>query len=79
MPDHIKQEIFLGMKPILEDWCGHELTQTALYGKNLSLSHFIHSCFKGIRIYTHGSTLQNHVDRPDTHVVSGILNIQQVL
>ena len=48
------------MKPLLEEWCEHKLEPTAAYGP---------------REYRRGSSLRNHVDREDTHVISCILHI----
>jgi hypothetical protein len=62
LPDSTKRYIFNQIRPLLEEWSGIKLEGTALYG---------------VRLYTDGSTLQNHVDRPDTHVVSAIMNIAQ--
>mmetsp|Transcript_3198 Transcript_3198/g.9260 ORF Transcript_3198/g.9260 Transcript_3198/m.9260 type:complete len:542 (-) Transcript_3198:1506-3131(-) len=35
------------------------------------------SAIYGIRIYTEGSSLIDHVDRPDTHIISAIINVAQ--
>mmetsp|Transcript_5193 Transcript_5193/g.7800 ORF Transcript_5193/g.7800 Transcript_5193/m.7800 type:complete len:252 (-) Transcript_5193:66-821(-) len=58
----LKPYIFNGLKPILEEWSGVELVQTACYG---------------IRAYTNGSWLSNHVDTQSTHVISVIINVDQ--
>jgi prolyl 4-hydroxylase len=58
----LKPQIFDQLKPILEEWSGVPLTQTACYG---------------IRAYTNGSWLANHVDTRGTHVVSVIINVDQ--
>ncbi|CAM9548394.1 unnamed protein product [Chrysoparadoxa australica] len=58
----LKPRVFNGIKPILEEWSGHELEQTACYG---------------VRIYTKGSWLATHVDRRSTHAVSVIVNVDQ--
>jgi len=43
-----KKKIWDGMRPILEEWVGHRLVETSLYG---------------IRIYKDGAILSSHVDR----------------
>lgn len=58
----MKPAIWAGLKPILEDWSGISLTPTACYG---------------IRAYSGGSWLANHVDTRNTHVISAIMNIKQ--
>lgn len=35
------------------------------------------SAIYGIRVYRRGSTLFNHVDRRDTHIISAIINVAQ--
>ena len=46
----------------MEAWSGVKLQNSAVYG---------------IRVYRRGSTLFNHVDRSDTHIISAILNVDQ--
>ena len=48
------------MKPLLEEWSGTELAMGQVYG---------------LRVYTNGSTLVNHIDRTETHVISFIFHI----
>jgi len=43
-----KQHIWNTLRPIIEDWTGHKLTETSLYG---------------IRVYKRGAVLATHVDR----------------
>lgn len=31
----------------------------------------------GIRVYSRGNILNMHCDRPDTHIISAIINVQQ--
>ncbi|CAM9512269.1 unnamed protein product [Pylaiella littoralis] len=59
---NLKRDIFEGLRPILEEWCGVELVQTACYG---------------VRVYTNTSWLSNHVDTKATHAVSVIMNVDQ--
>ncbi|CAM9872585.1 unnamed protein product [Pylaiella littoralis] len=58
----LKEQIFEGLRPILEEWSGVELVQTACYG---------------VRVYTNTSWLANHVDTKATHAVSVIMNVDQ--
>lgn len=59
----IKNKVWEGIRPTLEEWAGDiELEPTALYG---------------IRIYTNGSWLANHIDTRSTHVISTIINVDQ--
>ncbi|CAM9099657.1 unnamed protein product [Phaeothamnion confervicola] len=59
----IKNQIWEGLRPTLEEWAGDiSLTPTALYG---------------IRLYTNGSWLANHIDTKNTHVISTIINVDQ--
>ena len=53
------------LKPILESWIGGEI---ALKFFNMY----------GVRRYYNGSSLALHLDRPTTHVISAILQIDQV-
>lgn len=48
------------LKPILEKWSGKSLEHTSFYG---------------IRDYSRGAVLRNHVDRISTHVISVILMV----
>eukprot|EP01041_Mallomonas_annulata_P003565 gene3565-7091_t len=57
----LKQTIWDGVKPVLEEWVGHKLIPTSMYG---------------IRIYTDKSVLAPHVDRSPL-VTSCIMNIDQ--
>jgi len=64
LPQWLKDETFRVMKPLLEEWSGVELEPTACYG---------------IRLYHRGSVLENHVDRIDTHAISAIINVAQII
>lgn len=57
----LKNSIWNGVKPILEDWTGHKLKPTSLYG---------------IRLYHHGAILATHADRLPL-VSSCIINVDQ--
>lgn len=57
----VKEQIWEGMRPVIEEWTGHKLQPTSLYG---------------IRIYTEGSVLATHVDRLPL-VSSCIINVDQ--
>jgi len=62
LSDTLRRDIFGTVNPMLEDWCGHKLKNTAVYG---------------IREYQEGATLDMHVDRYETHVLSMIINVEQ--
>ena len=62
LSDALRSEIFKTVNPILEEWCGQELNNTAVYG---------------IREYQDGAILDMHVDRYETHVISMIINVDQ--
>lgn len=57
------QRLFKDLLPLMEEWSGTKLKSTACYG---------------VRNYFRDSVLANHVDRVDTHVISGIINVEQV-
>lgn len=58
------QRLFKDLLPLMEEWSGTKLKSTACYG---------------VRNYFRDSVLANHVDRVDTHVISGIINVEQVV
>lgn len=58
-----RQRLFAELSPLMEEWSGQKLKPTSCYG---------------VRHYFRGSVLANHVDRVDTHVISGIINVAQV-
>mmetsp|Transcript_16609 Transcript_16609/g.49689 ORF Transcript_16609/g.49689 Transcript_16609/m.49689 type:complete len:656 (+) Transcript_16609:522-2489(+) len=70
LPDNVgsfKTTMYEMLRPIFEQWAGlqpNELQPSAIYG---------------IRIYTKGSTLMDHVDKPQTHIISAIINVAQEL
>ena len=68
-PDFIDQErlnyeVLDALKPLHEAWCQCELEPTSVYG---------------VRLYREGATLVDHLDVPETHVISSILHIDSKL
>ena len=57
----LKQKIWQGVKPILEEWTGMELEESSMYG---------------IRQYTDGAILSPHADR-NPLISSCIINVDQ--
>ena len=53
-------EVMRELRPIAEEWAGVQLVEGQAYG---------------VRVYKNGSTLVNHVDRSETHVISCIFHI----
>ena len=64
LPEWLKEQIHSGLQPILEEWSGHTLESTFIYG---------------IREYYKGNILKNHLDWLTTHVVSVILQVDKDL
>mmetsp|Transcript_13832 Transcript_13832/g.20717 ORF Transcript_13832/g.20717 Transcript_13832/m.20717 type:complete len:487 (+) Transcript_13832:12-1472(+) len=64
LPSNLKSRIWDDLEPIMEAWAPHtgKLRGTSVYG---------------IRVYERGSYLHLHDDTAGTHVVSGIINIDQ--
>ncbi|MCK5896401.1 MAG: 2OG-Fe(II) oxygenase [Cocleimonas sp.] len=58
----LRADIFQTLHPMLEEWSGQTLAQSAVYG---------------IREYQRGATLDLHVDRYQTHLISVIINVDQ--
>eukprot|EP00968_Pinguiococcus_pyrenoidosus_P012385 scaffold1087_cov198-Pinguiococcus_pyrenoidosus.AAC.12 len=56
----LNDQVMSECKPLLEEWSGVDLVEGQAYG---------------VRAYRNGSTLINHVDRSETHVISFILHI----
>ena len=57
----LNKKVLNAMKPILEKWCGRMLSDDLqVYG---------------IRRYLRGAWLSLHVDKPETHIVSAILQV----
>jgi len=59
---HLKQLLIKEMQVVMEWWADKPLRHTATYG---------------IRVYRRDAMLINHVDRPQTHVISAVVNIAQ--
>lgn len=62
LTDTLRDEVKKVLQPIAEAWTGTQLKPTYVYG---------------IRIYLRGATLAEHRDRPNSHVIGIILNIDQ--
>jgi len=62
LSDELRSDIFKTVHPMLEKWSGQKLEYSAVYG---------------IREYQHGASLDMHVDRYETHVISMIINVDQ--
>lgn len=62
LPEALRMEIHISLRPILEDWSKTQLVPTFVYG---------------IRTYKRGAILVGHRDRIDTHIISAIINIDQ--
>jgi hypothetical protein len=61
IPTHsLNNQVMNELKPMLEEWSNVKLTNGQSYG---------------VRVYKNGSTLVNHVDRSETHVISCIFHI----
>lgn len=59
----LKTQVWEGIRPVIEEWVGHKVKATSLYG---------------IRVYTEGAILATHVDRLPL-VSSCIINVDQQL
>ena len=64
LTDEIKGKLSSIIKPILEEWSQSPLEFSYLYG---------------IREYYHGNVLRMHLDKPNTHIISAILQVHQDL
>lgn len=62
LSDKLRKDILETMHPLLQKWSGQSLKHTAVYG---------------IREYQNGASLDMHVDRYETHVISMIINVAQ--
>ena len=58
--EELNYEVLWDLQPMFEEWAGVELEPTSVYG---------------VRVYQNGSTLVDHLDVLETHVISGILHI----
>ena len=68
-PDFLEQErlnywVLDQLKPLHEAWAGVELEPTSVYG---------------VRLYRDGATLADHLDIPETHVISSVFHIDSRL
>uniref|UniRef100_A0A6C0LXX5 Fe2OG dioxygenase domain-containing protein n=1 Tax=viral metagenome TaxID=1070528 RepID=A0A6C0LXX5_9ZZZZ len=61
MSPELKNDIDKVIKPIFEEWSKLKLKTTAMYG---------------IRTYRRDSSLKMHCDRPQTHVISAIIHVE---
>ena len=52
-----------GLLDVFKDWCGRD--------------DLIHTFTYGVRIYTRESMLLNHIDQPNTHIISAVLQLDQ--
>ena len=64
LPDELRQEIHSSLQHQLEKWSKTKLIPTFVYG---------------IRVYKKGSVLISHRDRLKTHIISAIINVDQVV
>lgn len=62
LSESLKNQIHDCLKSSLEEWCGVKLEPTFVYG---------------IRIYEKGSSLKEHRDQLETHIISAIINVDQ--
>ncbi|KAJ1445350.1 hypothetical protein M885DRAFT_550244 [Pelagophyceae sp. CCMP2097] len=60
----LNDRLLNALRPRMEAWAGVELLNGQAYG---------------VRVYRNGSTLVNHVDRAETHVISAIVHIDHDL
>ena len=60
----LNYEVLDALLPLHEAWCNCELEPTSVYG---------------VRLYREGATLIDHLDVPETHVISSILHIDSKL
>lgn len=56
----MNRDVVVEMTPLMEAWSGVELVPNNAYG---------------LRVYRNGSNLLMHLDKPETHVISGILHV----
>ncbi|MFT7531455.1 MAG: prolyl 4-hydroxylase, partial [Gammaproteobacteria bacterium] len=62
LSEELAQPLINVVQNICTSWCGVELEHVATYG---------------IRIYRRGTSLRMHRDRPHTHIISAVLNVDQ--
>jgi len=58
--EHLNYKVLDALKPLHEKWAGVALEPTSVYG---------------VRLYRDGATLADHLDVPETHVISSILHV----
>lgn len=63
LPEEIRAEIHASLSRELSEWSGVNLTPTYVYG---------------IRTYHRGAILNTHRDRLQTHIISAIINVDQI-
>jgi prolyl 4-hydroxylase len=64
LSEPLRQKIHDTMKPLMEHWAGVELEPTFVYG---------------IRVYHRNAILKSHRDRLETHIISAIINVDQII
>ena len=64
LKNEISEKMFKILGPIAEQWSGVKLKPTSVYG---------------MRRYLNNSALISHIDKVDTHIISVIVNVAQVL
>lgn len=64
LSEELRQSIHDVMKPLMEEWCGKTLEPTYVYG---------------IRVYHDNAVLKTHRDRLETHIISAIINVDQIV
>lgn len=64
LSEELRQVIHDVMKPLMEAWCGKKLEPTYVYG---------------IRVYHDNAVLKTHRDRLETHIISAIINVDQIV
>jgi prolyl 4-hydroxylase len=62
LPKALQLKLQSHLRPAVESWCARRVEPTFVYG---------------IRIYQSGATLVLHRDRPTTHIIGAIVNIDQ--
>jgi len=62
--EELNYEVLHELLPVFEEWAGVPLEPTSVYG---------------VRVYRNGSTLRDHLDVLETHVISGILHVASEL
>jgi prolyl 4-hydroxylase len=63
LSETLRMEIHDALRPLMEAWCGKSLDPTYVYG---------------VRAYKDQAVLKSHRDRIETHIISAIINVDQV-